>query len=105
MNAVCISASISLRMPENNKVKIDTVPTPSSTAPCAIPKDFQNAGQPSAPPASSTHLKARLKEFWNSQEADRDLSLDAATAGMPFRERASSFIPHGSRILDVACGT
>jgi len=51
--------------------------------------------------ASSPRLKHRLVEFWNTQP----LYWDGITDDSPHRERAASFIPQGSCILDVACGS
>src|SRR5258708_18977257 len=50
-------------------------------------------------------LKARLLDFWNAQEQNREVGLDEAAASLPSRGRLASFIPEGSKILDVACGT
>ncbi len=50
-------------------------------------------------------LKARLVDLWNAQERDRAVGLDEAAARLPSRGRLASFIPEGSKILDVACGT
>jgi len=50
-------------------------------------------------------LKARLLDFWNAQEQNRDAGLDEAAASLPSRGKLASFIPEGSKILDVACGT
>lgn len=55
--------------------------------------------------ASTVQLKRRLLEFWNSQEQYWDLVSDDIAANSPQRKRAASFIPAGSRILDVACGS
>jgi len=48
---------------------------------------------------------ARLVAHWNSQEQNRDVRLDEAAASLRSRGRLASFIPEGSKILDVACGT
>jgi SAM-dependent methyltransferase len=50
-------------------------------------------------------LKARLVAFWNSQEQGRNVGLDEAAASLPSRGRAAAYLPEGSKILDVACGT
>lgn len=50
------------------------------------------------------HLKQRLVKFWDSFEFCTDNRHEIA-ASLPFRERMASFVPAGSRILDVACGT
>jgi SAM-dependent methyltransferase len=55
--------------------------------------------------AKQESLKARLVDFWNSQEQGRDAALDEAAANLASRGRLASFIPEGSKILDVACGT
>jgi SAM-dependent methyltransferase len=55
--------------------------------------------------AVATQLKQRLVEFWNTQQLYWDGMSDEISANSPHRERAASFIPEGSRILDVACGS
>jgi SAM-dependent methyltransferase len=50
-------------------------------------------------------LKSDLVRFWNSQESGRNPEIDEKAANLPYRRRAAEFIPQGSRILDVACGT
>jgi len=50
-------------------------------------------------------LKQRLVELWNSQEIERDINLDEIVASLPLRQGMASFVPEGSRILDLACGT
>ena len=50
-------------------------------------------------------LKARLLDFWNAQEQDRDAGIDEAAASLRSRGKLAVFIPAGSKILDVACGT
>jgi len=49
-------------------------------------------------------LKARLKEFWSAYEVDWETPTQEGTAESAARLRAASFVPEGSRILDVACG-
>jgi SAM-dependent methyltransferase len=50
-------------------------------------------------------LRARLVAYWNSQEQGRDVGLDEAAASSPSRGQAAAYLPEGSKILDVACGT
>jgi len=50
-------------------------------------------------------LKARLVQYWNSQEKDRNVVLDEVAASLAVRGKVASFLPEGGRILDVACGT
>jgi SAM-dependent methyltransferase len=54
---------------------------------------------------SATQLKHRLVAFWNTQHLYWDGMSDEVSANSPHRQRAASFIPEGSRILDVACGS
>ena len=54
---------------------------------------------------SEALLKHRLVEFWNTQQLYWDGMSDEIAANSLHRERAASFIPEGSRILDVACGS
>lgn len=56
-------------------------------------------------PTSRARLKSKLREFWNSQSAYWDLMTEEIAANSGNRARAASFIPEGSRILDVACGS
>jgi SAM-dependent methyltransferase len=49
-------------------------------------------------------LKRRLREFWAAYEADWETPSQEGTAESAPRLRAASFVPLGSRILDVACG-
>ena len=62
---------------------------------------------PSIPtlPTSRARLKSQLREFWNSQSAYWDLMTEEIAGNSGNRARAASFIPEGSRILDVACGS
>ncbi len=55
--------------------------------------------------ASAAQLKQRLLAFWNSHEQYWDGVSGEIAANSPNRKRAASFIPEGSRILDVACGS
>src|SRR5258708_24151870 len=55
--------------------------------------------------AKQASLKARLLDFWNAQEQGRDSGIDEAAASLTSRGKLASFIPEGSKILDVACGT
>jgi SAM-dependent methyltransferase len=71
---------------------------------------FREATSPQPLPAGGPNtnhesLKARLVRYWNSQEQDRNVGLDEAAAKLPARGRLASFLPEGSKILDVACGT
>ena len=54
---------------------------------------------------SRARLKARLREFWNSQSLYWDLITEEVASASVNRARAASFIPEGSRILDAACGS
>lgn len=63
---------------------------------------------PSASVAADTptqDLKRRLVAFWNDQQLYWSMLCSEASAESPLRKRAASFIPEGSRILDVACGS
>src|SRR5260221_11844530 len=55
--------------------------------------------------AKQASLKARLLDFWNAQEEGRDSGIDEAAASLTSRAKLASFIPKGSRIRDLACGT
>jgi len=55
--------------------------------------------------AAAMQLKQRLLAFWNAQSLYWNMLCDEASADLPHRRRAASFIPEGSRILDVACGS
>lgn len=55
--------------------------------------------------ASAALLKQRLVAFWNAQQLYWDAMRDEVSAHSPHRKRTASFIPEGSRILDVACGS
>lgn len=50
-------------------------------------------------------LKARLVAFWNTQQVYWDGMSDEVASGSHQRARAASFVPEGSRTLDVACGS
>lgn len=50
-------------------------------------------------------LKRRLVAFWNAQQLYWSMLCSEASADSPLRKRAASFIPKGSRTLDVACGS
>ncbi len=56
-------------------------------------------------PTSRARLKSKLREFWNSQSAYWDLMTEEMAVNSGNRAKAASFIPEGSRILDVACGS
>jgi SAM-dependent methyltransferase len=49
-------------------------------------------------------LKKRLKDFWSAYAVDWETPAQEGTAESSARLRAASFVPEGSRILDVACG-
>jgi SAM-dependent methyltransferase len=57
--------------------------------------------------ATSTQieLKNRLCEFWNTQEEYWDIASSEASVSSPARASALKFIPDGSFVLDVACGS
>src|SRR5581483_4186079 len=74
-------------------------------APANIPSRPANRfAQQSVPPPSRARLKARLKDFWNSQEVYWSNLQTESGANSQVRAHAASFIPQGGRILDVACG-
>lgn len=54
---------------------------------------------------SRARLKARLREFWNSQKLYWDLITEEVARESLNRAKAASFIPEGSRTLDAACGS
>lgn len=54
---------------------------------------------------SVARLKERLISFWNSQQHYWDGISDEISADSPHRARAAAFVPAGSRVLDVACGS
>lgn len=58
-----------------------------------------------APRSDHESLKARLVKHWNAHERDKVVQINEAAANLPSRGKLASFIPEGSRILDVACGT
>jgi len=58
----------------------------------------------SSRPSGKIRLKTRLKEFWKAYEVDWETPSQEGTAESSARVRAASFVPLGSRILDVACG-
>src|SRR6266513_87936 len=68
------------------------------------PKYSQNSDQRYPLSFSRARLNVRLKDFWNSQEVYWSLLTEELASNSPARARAASFIPEGSRILDVACG-
>jgi SAM-dependent methyltransferase len=49
-------------------------------------------------------LKERLRRFWNAQELYWDLLTEEVAGASENRSRAASFVPSGSRVLDLACG-
>jgi SAM-dependent methyltransferase len=49
-------------------------------------------------------LRARLREFWRGFDGYLDNPAQADAGEKSLRARAASFVPQGSRILDVACG-
>lgn len=55
--------------------------------------------------SSRACLKARLRDFWNSQTLYWDLMTEEIASNSVNRARAASFIPQGGRILDAACGS
>ncbi len=68
---------------------------------------MSKATSPSMPvlSAARARLKSRLREFWNSQMLYWDLMTEEIAGSSGNRARAASFIPEGSRILDMACGS
>lgn len=50
-------------------------------------------------------LKHRLVEFWNAHEPYWDTLTEEVASESSQRKAAASFIPDGSRVLDVACGS
>jgi len=49
-------------------------------------------------------LKSRLLEFWNNCDGYLETPAQEVSVEGSLRLRAASFVPLGSRILDVACG-
>jgi SAM-dependent methyltransferase len=56
------------------------------------------------PADARTRLRRRLRDFWDCQEEYWDLLTEEIAATSPNRLRAATFVPQGSRILDIACG-
>lgn len=50
-------------------------------------------------------LRGRLRAFWNAQQCYWDGTSSGECVESPIRQRATSFVPTGSSVLDVACGT
>jgi SAM-dependent methyltransferase len=57
-----------------------------------------------SPPHRIVRLRSRLREFWSTYDNYLDSFDQEGTRDGSFRARAASFVPLGSRILDVACG-
>jgi SAM-dependent methyltransferase len=55
-------------------------------------------------PARILRLRARLREFWAGYDGYLDHPAQDGAGERSVRVRAASFVPLGSRILDVACG-
>ena len=53
---------------------------------------------------SHARLKSRLRDFWNAQTVYWEHLSEEVAVNSDNRSRAASYIPEGSRILDVACG-
>jgi SAM-dependent methyltransferase len=49
-------------------------------------------------------LRARMREFWSGFDGYLDHPAQEGSGERSLRLRAASFVPEGSRILDVACG-
>ena len=54
--------------------------------------------------ARSERLRGRLREFWSGYDGYLDNPAQGDAGEGSLRVRAASFVPEGSRILDVACG-
>jgi SAM-dependent methyltransferase len=54
--------------------------------------------------ARTERLRARLRQFWSGFDAYLDNPAQADAGEKSLRARAASFVPQGSRTLDVACG-
>jgi SAM-dependent methyltransferase len=91
-------------MPEKKAMEPDLASAPPAQKHSDVLNPPQNSDRPSAMFASRARLKARLKEFWNSQEEYWSLLAEELPSKPGIRARAASFIPEGNRILDVACG-
>lgn len=61
------------------------------------------ATRPAAPREAA--LKRRLQEFWNSHQPYWDALTEEVSANSPNRSKAASYVPEGSNVLDVACGS
>jgi|SRR5271170_5710375 SAM-dependent methyltransferase len=55
--------------------------------------------------SSQIDLKNKLREFWNTQVVYWDIASSEASVSSPARANALKFIPDGSFVLDVACGS
>jgi len=66
----------------------------------AAPHDLHETTNPSL-----LRLKGRLREFWNTESVYWEPLTEEVAANSTHRAKAASFIPEGSRILDVACGS
>ena len=85
-------------MYENKRIKVGSVSAPVQKH---GDRPIQNSDQRTAP---RDLLKARLTEFWNSQEVYWSPLTEELAKNSGIRGRAASFVLEGSRILDVACG-
>jgi len=54
--------------------------------------------------ARSERLRGRLRKFWSGYDGYLDNPAQGDAGEGSLRVRAASFVPEGSRILDVACG-
>lgn len=86
-------------MDENKAIKTGSVSAPLAQK--HGDKPIQSSDQHTA---SRALLKARLTEFWNSQEVYWSPLTEVLAKNSGIRGRAASFVLEGSRILDVACG-
>ncbi len=50
-------------------------------------------------------LKAHLRSFWDSHQPYWDAVSTEASASSVHRQRAASFVPDGTAVLDIACGS
>lgn len=91
-------------MSEGKKMQANSGSISSVQKDRGAPITLQNSDQSYAISASRDRLKARLKEFWNAQEIYWSLLAEEPASKPSVRARASSFIPEGSRTLDIACG-
>lgn len=54
---------------------------------------------------TDTSLKQRLRSFWDGQQVYWELLESHVATSAPLRRKMAAYIPAGSRVLDLACGT